>query len=121
MGLLEYGHVEPTSFTQLARTGRTAVGMHVATGGDVRRSRRMQELVQSCLGCTDELRILASAGGQVWGGVALFRDNRSAPYREEDVEFVSSLSGYSPVGCEWGCWLAWPRSRRLPRPPADLR
>jgi DNA-binding CsgD family transcriptional regulator len=101
-GLLEYGHVEPTSFTQLARTGLTAVGMHVATGGDVRRSRRMQELVQSCLGCTDELRVLASAGGQVWGGVALFRDDRSAPYREEDVEFASTLSGLLARGLRVG-------------------
>lgn len=67
--------------------------MNLATGGDVRRSRRMRELVQSSLGCTDELRVVASAAGQLWGGVAMFRDARSAPYREDDVEFVSSLSG----------------------------
>jgi DNA-binding CsgD family transcriptional regulator len=99
---LEYGHVEPTSFAELARTGVPAVGMHVATGGDVQRSRRMRELVQSGLGCTDELRVLASAGGQVWGGVALFRDDRAAPYRDEDVEFVSSLSGLLARGLRVG-------------------
>ena len=101
-GLLEYGHVESTSFTELARTGVSAVGMHLATGGDGRRSRRLQELVVSAIGCTDELRVLASGGRQVWGGVALFRDDRSAPYREADVEFVSSLSGLLARGLRVG-------------------
>jgi Response regulator containing a CheY-like receiver domain and an HTH DNA-binding domain len=91
-GLLEYGHVEPTSFIELARTGVPAVGMHMATSGDARRSRRVRELVQTAIGCTDELRILATAGGQLWGGMAMFRGDRSAPYSDEDVEFASSLS-----------------------------
>src|ERR671932_976861 len=68
--LLEYGEVEPTSYVELSRSGVAAVGMHVLMGGDVQRSRRVRELVQSSLGCSDELRVLASAGGQVWGGVA---------------------------------------------------
>jgi DNA-binding CsgD family transcriptional regulator len=92
-GMLEYGEVEPTSFTELARAGVPAVGMHLTTVGDVRRSRRMRELVQSALSCTDELRVAASAGGRLWGGVAMFRDARSTPYREDEVEFVSSLAG----------------------------
>jgi DNA-binding CsgD family transcriptional regulator len=101
-GLLEYGHVEPTSFSELARTGVSAVGMHVETRGDVQRSRRMRELVQDCLGLTDELRVIGSAGREVWGGVALFRDDRSAPYREADVAFVSSLSGLLARGLRVG-------------------
>jgi DNA-binding CsgD family transcriptional regulator len=91
-GMLEYGHVESTSYTELARTGVAAVGMHLATNGHVQRSRRMRELVHDCLDCTDELRVLASADGQLWGGVAMFRDDRSGRYRDEDVAFVASLS-----------------------------
>jgi DNA-binding CsgD family transcriptional regulator len=98
-GLLEYGHVEPTSFTELARAGVPAIGMQVATGGEVQRSRRVRELVQSGLGCTDELRVIATAGGQLWGGVAMFRD---APYGEGEVEFVSSLSGLLARGLRVG-------------------
>jgi DNA-binding CsgD family transcriptional regulator len=98
-GLLEYGHVEPTSFTELARAGVPAIGMHIATGGEVRRSRRVRDLVQSGLGCTDELRVIATAGGQLWGGVAMFRD---APYGEGEVEFVSSLSGLLARGLRVG-------------------
>lgn len=101
-GLLEYGHVEPTSFTELARAGVPAVGMQMATRGDGRRSRRMRELVQSALGCTDELRVVATADGQVWGGMALFRGDRSAPYREDDIEFVSLLSGLLARGLRVG-------------------
>jgi DNA-binding CsgD family transcriptional regulator len=101
-GRLEYGHVEPTSFTELARIGVPAVGMHVATSGEVQRSLRVRELVQSALGCIDELRVIATAGGRLWGGVAMFRGDRCAPYREEDVEFVSSLSGLLARGLRVG-------------------
>jgi DNA-binding CsgD family transcriptional regulator len=101
-GLLEYGHVESTSYVELARAGVAAVGMHAATGGDARRSRRVRELVQSCLGCTDELRVVATAGRQVWGGMAMFRDDRSAPYSEDDVRFLSSLSGFLARGLRVG-------------------
>ncbi len=101
-GLLEYGHVEGTSFTELARSGVAGIGMHLSTGGDVQRSRRMSELVRSALGCTDELRVVATGDGQVWGGVAFFRDDGAAPYSTEEVAFVSSLSGLLACGLRVG-------------------
>lgn len=101
-GILEYGEVEPTSFAELARTGVHAVGMHASTGGDARRSLRVRELVQSALGCTDELRALAVAGAQVWGGLAMFRDDRLLPYNDDEVGFVSSLSGLLARGLRVG-------------------
>lgn len=91
-GRLEYGDVESTSYTELARVGVHAVGMSLATRGDVQRSRRMRDLVRAALGCTDELRVVASSGGKVWGGMAMFRDDPKAPYGDEDVAFMSSLS-----------------------------
>jgi DNA-binding CsgD family transcriptional regulator len=101
-GLLEYGHVEPTSYIELARAGIPAVGMTVATGGDVRRSQRVRELVQSRLGCTDELRVIATIGNQLWGGMAMFRDDHSTPYSEGEVQFVSSLSTFLARGLRVG-------------------
>jgi DNA-binding CsgD family transcriptional regulator len=98
-GLLEYGHVEPTSFTELARTGISAVGLQVIMGRGLERSRRVRELVHAALGCADELRVVASAGGQLWGGVAMFRD---VPYGETEVEFVSALSGLLARGLRVG-------------------
>jgi DNA-binding CsgD family transcriptional regulator len=99
---LEYGDVEPTSYTELARAGARAVGMHAATGGDAARSRRVRELVMSALGCTDELRLIASEGGQLWGGMALFRDDRSLAYGPDDVAFMTSLSGLLARGLRVG-------------------
>ena len=115
-GLLEYGDVEPTSFVEMSRSGVGAVGMHVETGGDALRSRRVRELVQSSLGCTDELRVLASAEGQLWGGVALFRDDAGVPYAQEDVAFVSSLSGLLARGLRVGLL-----ARLAAAPPASGR
>ncbi len=100
--LFEYGEVEPTSLTEMARAGVPAVGVHLATGGDVQRSPRLRELLGPYLGCTDELRVLAAVGGKMWGGLALFRDDASRPYREEDVEFVSSLAGFLACGLRAG-------------------
>lgn len=98
-GLLEYGHVEPTSFAELARAGVPAVGMHAAMGRDLVRSLRVRELVQSALGCADELRVVATAGQQLWGGVAMFRD---APYDQDDIAFVSALSALLARGLRVG-------------------
>lgn len=80
----------------------------------------MRELVQSAIGCTDELRVVASAGGHLRGGVAMFRDARSTPYREVDVEFVSSLFGpLARGGCESAYWPGWQQNHPRPRPAAD--
>lgn len=98
-GLLEYGHFEPTSFTELARSGVAAIGMHAAMGGELDGSLRVRELVRAALACTDELRVLATGGRQLWGGVAMFRD---VPYRDDEIEFVSTLSGLLARGLRVG-------------------
>jgi DNA-binding CsgD family transcriptional regulator len=101
-GLTEYGHVEATSYTELARHGVPAVGLDLATGGDARRSLRVRELVQSALGCHDELRLLALDDEQLWGGAALFRGGASAPYTRVEVEFAASLSSHLARGLRVG-------------------
>ena len=101
-GLTEYGQVEPTSYTELARNGVPAVGLDLATGGDARRSLRVRELVQTALGCHDELRLLALDHGQLWGGAALFRSGACSPYTPADVEFAASLSSHLARGLRVG-------------------
>lgn len=100
-GLLEYGEVEETSFAQLAQAGVPSVGMRLSTG-DAQRSRRMRDLTRSAVGCTDELRVVAIDNGQLWGGIALFRDARAKPYVEEEVAFVATLSGSLARGLRVG-------------------
>jgi DNA-binding CsgD family transcriptional regulator len=79
-----------------------AVGLHLATGGDARRSLRVRELVQSALGCHDELRLLALDDGQLWGGAALFRGGACAPYNSTEVDFAASLSSHLARGLRAG-------------------
>jgi DNA-binding CsgD family transcriptional regulator len=88
--------------------------VHLATGGDVQRSPRLRELLGPYLGCTDELRVLAVVGGKMWGGLALFRDDASAPFGEEDVEFVSSLGEFLALGLRAGLLV---RLAAAPPPP----
>jgi DNA-binding CsgD family transcriptional regulator len=98
-GHLEYGEVEPTSFRELSHAGIPAIGMDASLAGDVSRSRRVRELVHAALDCVDELRLVATANGQLWGGIALFRD---ANYTTEDIEFAAQLSGLFARGLRVG-------------------
>lgn len=59
-GLIEYGQVEPTSFTELAQAD-----VYHATRGDVQRSPRMRDLILPHLACADEMRLVARVGGRV--------------------------------------------------------
>ncbi len=98
-GLVEYGQVEPTSFTELAHADVPAAGVHHATGGDVRRSARMRDLILPNLDCADELRLVARVSGRAWGGIALFGEQ---PFDAEDVAFVASLSEALATGLRAG-------------------
>jgi len=86
---LEYGHHDPTSILAMVDTGRLAIGVHDLTGGDVTRSPRMRELMSPILGCTDELRGLATDGQNVWGAVFLHR--RVGHFEPWEVELVRTL------------------------------
>lgn len=99
-GLVEYGQVEPTSFTELAHADVPAAGVHLATGGDVQRSPRMRDLILPHFGCTDELRLVARAGGRVWGGIAWFSEEE--PFDADDVAFVASVSESFATGLRAG-------------------
>lgn len=82
-GLVEYGQVEPTSFAELAHADVPGAGVHLATGGDVRRSPRLRDFIGPYFGYADELRVVARVDQRVWGvrrssGLPV---NRSAPRR----------------------------------------
>ena len=91
-GLIEYGGEETTSFLDLAATAQRVVGMHLATGGDLSRSLRLRECIQPFYGYGDELRLIASVDGRMWGALAFFRSPDDDPFSDADVEFASTLS-----------------------------
>jgi DNA-binding CsgD family transcriptional regulator len=98
---LEYSDVEGTSFMELCRTGVTSVGM-TAAAADEHASRRFDELVTSVMGCSDELRVIALDRSELWGGIALFRQDRANPYSVDDVQFAASLSACLARGLRVG-------------------
>lgn len=92
-GLIEYGTVEPTTFTELAAGPLPAAGVHQLTAGEVQRSGRMSRFMIPHFGFADELRLVAREGSRVWGAIALFRGPEDAPFAPEEIELLGSLSG----------------------------
>jgi DNA-binding CsgD family transcriptional regulator len=101
-GLIEYGDVEDTTFMEMARSERAAATVHELTSGDLMRSRRMREFITPYFGFGDELRLVARANGQLWGGVALFRDDVSRPFSPVEIAYVDGLSTAVAVGLRTG-------------------
>lgn len=98
-GLVEYGQVESTSLTELARADLPAASIQISTGGDPQRSARMRDFITPYFGYADELRVVARIGNRAWGGVAWFCDE---PFTAEDIDFVASLSAVLATGLRAG-------------------
>lgn len=101
-GQIEYREDEPTSMRNLAIDGRTAVSMHVETGGDVDRSVRMSRLMKPHYGYYDEARLMFSDGTTAWGGIALFRGPDDPAFSVEDTDFLATLAGSFAQGVRAG-------------------
>ncbi|MEV7428046.1 MULTISPECIES: LuxR C-terminal-related transcriptional regulator [unclassified Nocardioides] len=101
-GLIEYGTVEPTAFTELAATRTAAAGVHQVTGGEVERSGRMSTFMVPNFGFTDEARVVFRDGAEVWGGMALFRGDGDRPFDESEVQFLAGVSSAFARGVRTG-------------------
>jgi len=100
-GQVEYGRPDDTSFIDLYRSGVTATSVHLATGGDIKRSARMRDFLTPEFDFRDELRVVARAGERVWGGFCFHRRDPQ-PYSAEEVAFAESISTSLAVGLRAG-------------------
>ncbi|MBZ5737579.1 response regulator transcription factor [Nocardioides mangrovi] len=100
-GLLEYGTVEPTAFTELAQAEVPAAGVALLHG-DPLRSARMETFMRPHFGFGDEARLAFREGRQSWGAMALFRGPDDTPFSADDVELLASLSGQFARGVRTG-------------------
>ncbi|TDE15100.1 helix-turn-helix domain-containing protein [Jiangella asiatica] len=91
-------------FRDLARARVPAAGLRAVTDDLPARSARYRRLLQK-EGVHDELRGVVRAGGRSWAVVSLFRTTGRAPFSQDDVDHVASLS--APLAA---------RLRRLSRP-----
>lgn len=112
-GLLEYGTVEPTTFTELAAADVPAAGVALHHG-DPLRSLRMETFMRPNFGFGDEARLAFREGNQTWGAMALFRGTDDEPFSAADVDFLASLSTQFARGVRAGM-LA--RLVDVPSPP----
>lgn len=115
-GLVEYGTVEPTAFTELARAEVPAAGVHLMTQGEVERSGRMSTFTKPRFGYADEARLAFRDGRDVWGAMALFRGPGDTPFDAVEVEFLASLSGPFAHGVRTGMLARLADAR----PPASI-
>ncbi|MFF0546005.1 response regulator transcription factor [Nocardia thailandica] len=91
-GLIEYGTVEQTAFTELARAATPAAGVHLVTDGEVHRSTRMARFMMPRFGFGDEARLVFRDGREIWGAMALFRGPDDRPFDAAETEFLASLA-----------------------------
>jgi len=101
-GLIEYGTVEPTAFTELAKAEVPAAGVHLLTNGEIERSGRMGTFMKPNFGFADEARLLFREGNQAWGAMALFRGDDDRPFDSGEVDFLASLSAPFAHGVRTG-------------------
>jgi DNA-binding CsgD family transcriptional regulator len=115
-GLIEYGSVEPTSFTELAAATVPAAGVHLSTAGEVERSARMGTFMVPRFGYRDEARLIFRDGAQAWGAMALFRGSDDAPFDEGEIDFLASMSSLFARGVRVGLLS---RLAHAPEPAAN--
>ena len=101
-GLIEYGGDERTSFLDVMSTPGHAIGMHLQTGGDLASSTRIRDCIAPYYGYGDELRLVATVDGRMWGALAFFRGVDDDPFDEADIEFASTLSSVLANGFRTG-------------------
>jgi DNA-binding CsgD family transcriptional regulator len=90
--LAEYEYVveDVNKWWFLARSGRRAGAMSLATHGDLSRSARHRS--QETYGIGDELRASFVADGTYWGAAGFLRDSDRPWFTEADVAVVATLS-----------------------------
>ncbi|WP_067653970.1 response regulator transcription factor [Nocardia harenae] len=115
-GLIEYGTVEPTAFTELARADVPAAGVHLMTNGEVERSGRMSTFMKPLFGYADEARLAFRDGTEVWGAMAIFRGDGDAPFDAAEVDFLASLAAPFAHGVRTGMLAQLAEAR----PPATV-
>jgi DNA-binding CsgD family transcriptional regulator len=87
----------------LARSGRPVGALSAATGGDLARSRRWDEIMRPA-GVIDELRAALTIGGYCWGSLTLYRESGRS-FTDDDVQHLGQVLGVLAAGAR-GSWAA---------------
>lgn len=86
---IEFHVPDVCKLAYLARGGQRVSTVNAATGGDLARSPRWDEIMRPA-GITDELRAALVSDGRCWGSLSLFRA-AARPFTDEDVRHVTEV------------------------------
>ncbi|MFF0815363.1 helix-turn-helix transcriptional regulator [Rhodococcus sp. NPDC003318] len=98
----EYIEDDVSLFSDLARRDVGVSILHEATGGDPRRSSRFRELFEPMFDLGHEMRVMIRTGGDVWGGLAIYRRAGGSGFSPAEADFVDGVSGMLAVGVRAG-------------------
>jgi hypothetical protein len=93
----------------LARSGRRAGAISLATPGDLSRSARHRSHAGHGFG--DELRVSFVAEGVYWGAAGFLRATDQAWFTEEDVRLLARRCAAGNGAATIARWTTWSRSR----------
>jgi DNA-binding CsgD family transcriptional regulator len=100
----------------LARSGRPVGALSAATGGDLARSRRWDEIMRP-EGVIDELRAALTIGGYCWGSLTLYRESGGS-FTDADIQHLGQVRGAVAAGARgsWAVRNIGPGARRADGP-----
>jgi DNA-binding CsgD family transcriptional regulator len=101
---IEYQLPDVNKHAWLARDHRHVGILSAATGSDLVRSTRWQQLLGPG-GLGDELRASIIADHACWGAMTFSREQRAGPFADDDAEFVTGLMPALAAAAQ-GAWRA---------------
>jgi DNA-binding CsgD family transcriptional regulator len=115
----EFGDTDYNKFRILARRTLPAGVLSAATGGQLERSDRYQQML-SPLGYEHELRLALSDNSTLWGGIALLRDPGAPDFTPAETRNLASLGQVLTEGLRIGIALGPISVDRAPNGPGML-
>jgi DNA-binding CsgD family transcriptional regulator len=117
---LEYYDEDFNKMADVARSSRGVATLHEATGGDPRRSAKYRVSIEPLGGEQEVLAGLRTRSGEVWGILALYREDGQRLFDAEELEFLRAISTHLAEGARRGLLIGEAKDPEGPEAPGLL-